>query len=912
MPENPKIEINREDKPSAYMVDLLALAIEKEAERQRAESERKLIDKGKDRLMGYLNKERGGKSKKINKQKSEYTEAKFGIRVEFEEEKKPALNERLATALKNNFIFQGFYTIYLGFRAVFVFAYNICYYTGWLALFVVRFVFYVTLFCLRPFKPLYEPVFALLKKTRSESVDLVFDEVEEKEDESLIDEAESREIEAILETKKQRIVEISAVQEKCTVNESQESPQVQEERVAENVNWNTALVPSYLKPLAAFAGMLILLVLPFKILSYYGVLKDLGGRVLGASEEAIGGLKGAGEAAQGADFFKAGEEFAAASDSFLKAQDEIEAISDELKLLAGIIPNDKLRLAADADRVLEAAAISAQIGEDLSFLLDSLTSDPEKKISSIYRRFARSVTPIRENLDRLDTVLAAIDVEAVPATQREDFIRLRERLASIRKGFIELEALLPRIGKLIAIDGEKRYMVIYQNNREMRASGGFMGSYSIVDFRDGDIVAIDTPKGGTYDMEGAFYERIVAPEPLWIVNPLWHFWDANWWPDWKKTASKLRWFYEHSGGSSVDGVIAMTPEVAERLLAIIGPLDMTATHGVVIDKDNFWELTQSFAEQKPKGHPDYHVLPFVPTEASTTPANDPGKEPKKIIGDLIGVIKTELPKRLDKEKFLALSGALLDSLDEKHILFSFDDAGLQNEFERLGWAGRMGKTAGDYLMVVDTNISGAKSDRHIVQEVQHSAEVQEDGRIIDTLRIVRKHEGVKGEKFSGVKNLDWLRVYVPLGAKLIEAKGFWPPDESLFEKPDPSWRHDPDLAASEENFIRDSISWTKTYNEEDKTVFANWVQVDPGMSVEVVIRYELPFRLLSGTGVESTYSLLIEKQPGAKESQYSSLLKLPASREPAYAYPSKLQVTDMGWNYRDVLKDESFLAISLR
>ena len=352
---------------------------------------------------------------------------------------------------------------------------------------------------------------------------------------------------------------------------------------------------------------------------------------------------------------------------------------------------------------------------------------------------------------------------------------------------------------------------------------------------------------------------------------------------------------------------------------------MEQTHGVTITAENFWEITQTFAEEKPVDHPDYEPLPFKPVlsdqDSLESQEMEPekekaiGYESKKIIGDLIEKIKIELPKRLDKDIFLRLVASFEQSLSEKHVLFYFDDWILQNKFEELGWAGRTKETAWDYLMVVNSNISGAKSDRKIEQSIDHQAEVMSDGSIVNTLKITRTHTATKGEKFTGVKNLNWMRIYLPLGSEFIEASGFWPPDESLFEKPDPSWRHDPDLKNSEENFIRDRNSWTKIYNEDSKTVFANWVQVDPGQSVQVMVRYKLPFGLDTSPEEDSDsqpYALLVEKQPGAMSSELSSRLLLPDTLNSDWQYPQNLNSTYDGWYMEDELSVDKFWAVTLR
>jgi hypothetical protein len=409
----------------------------------------------------------------------------------------------------------------------------------------------------------------------------------------------------------------------------------------------------------------------------------------------------------------------------------------------------------------------------------------------------------------------------------------------------------------------KRYLLVFQNNSELRATGGFIGSFALMDIANGKIKNFEAPGGGSYDTDAGLLKKIKSPEPLHLVRPDWHFWDANWWPDWPTSAKKLAWFYENSDGPTVDGVISFTPTVMERILKVMGPIDLKEKYGAVIDADNFWQVTQEFAEQKP----------------------NVTKQPKKIIGDLMDRIIEDLPKRLNKANFLPLLKAVEESLSDKNILFYFTDEELEAAAKAMGWAGEIKATSGDYLSVINTNIAGGKSDRKINQEIIHQAEVQPDGTIIDNLTIKRTHFGIKRQQFSGVRNVDWLRIYVPLGSKLLEADGFKPVDKIFFKSAEDSWLDDPDLASGEALARTDELTGVKIYDELDKTVFANWTQVDPGETIEIKLKYRLPFKLavrepvLSKNLVDQliskagevinpeqrnlySYSMLMQKQPG--------------------------------------------------
>jgi hypothetical protein len=263
-------------------------------------------------------------------------------------------------------------------------------------------------------------------------------------------------------------------------------------------------------------------------------------------------------------------------------------------------------------------------------------------------------------------------------------------------------------------------------------------------------------------------------------------------------------------------------------------------------------------------------------------------------------------------------------------LFYFEDEELQNEVVERGWAGKLRETNKDYLMVVNTNIAGGKSDRRMKQVINHNVEIMDDGRVVDTLMIRRTHTGKRNEPFYGVRNVNWMRVYVPEGSKLISASGFRGPDPIYFEEPDPEWNIDPDVEAEESSqVIVEQAQNTYVYNESGKTVFANWSMVDPGESREITIKYELPFKIESKKEKKEervlkealnkilkmekkdlySYSLLFQKQAGSRFTTLNLNLSVSDVFDPVWTYPSTLVGNDSGWDIKEEMKEDKYMAI---
>ncbi len=648
-----------------------------------------------------------------------------------------------------------------------------------------------------------------------------------------------------------------------------------------------------------FLIILVILIVPIKILSSFGFFNfsKLENSIMNKSTSALNSLMAAADSVSSFDFFTANQEFGKASSDFLAAENELSKISDSIFTLASLSKDPKLQLASQGRKFLSAGASASSLGANLISATEHLFSGRDNFSESL-DAFLESGKKASNDAKDLKKILNEIDVNSLPVEYRDKFIFLKKQVALLADNLGGLIDTGNNLKDLLGLSRDKRYLLVFQNNAELRASGGFLGSYALVDIRDGKVRNLEVPAGGSYDLEaGLKGKKIVSPEPLWLVNPHWNFWDANWWPDWPKTAKNLMWFYEESGGPTVDGVISLTPSVVEKVLKITGPIDMSEEYGLIIDADNFWESVQVAVEydnlnlshpELISEFPDIKEKKDIVLESDSFSLkqdleNNPDNKPKKIIGDLMAKILTVLPEKLSKENLYLVSTLFEESVSEKHILFYFKDDKFQNEIINRGLGGEIKNSDYDYLMIVDTNIAGQKTNKILVRESDLKTEIDEDGYLINTLHIKYRHYGQKGQAMTGVRNVNWLRVYVPYGSQLIEASGFSVPDISFFEEPEEGAIELPALALEKTAFVH-SESGVKVYDDSGKTVFANWTMTDPGHETDVFITYRLPFnfydlrdnttnnnwlkkislKLNPDQKLAFPYSLLVQKQPGLK------------------------------------------------
>ncbi len=489
--------------------------------------------------------------------------------------------------------------------------------------------------------------------------------------------------------------------------------------------------------------------------------------------------------------------------------------------------------------------------------------------------FAQGQGSISEVLKSVDRELTAFDGRArfllEDKTARASAAPLFAQLKTV-----EDMTLVAR--ELAGIRETRRVLFVFQNPRELRATGGFAGSYALLTVNNGEIESIEAPEGGTYSVQGQLPLRRIAPEALRLINPRFEFQDLNWWPDFPTSARKMTEFYGAAGGPTVDFVVAITANVGEQILALAGPL--ITLDGHTIEAENFIDALQA------------------------TIAHDRAtdrKAPKKIITSLLpSMLKTTRDLALKNPK--ALASALASALTTKDIQLWSASETTQAALHRLSWSGELKPAQGDYLAVISSNLGSGKTDNVVHEEIEHEARVRNDGTISATVKIRHIHTGIKGTRANGERHTAYLRIYTPPGATFVSASGFTPPASHLFETPDTSLTPDADVRAEEGSRITDAQSKTDIWNEQGKTVFGNYLIVDPGQTKEAVITYTLPFRLSSAPRQKSAapYTLTIDHQAGTSPTISSSLI-LDEGTYVVSADPAFGTWNASGWNFNGIL-----------
>jgi UDP-N-acetylmuramyl pentapeptide phosphotransferase/UDP-N-acetylglucosamine-1-phosphate transferase len=132
---------------------------------------------------------------------------------------------------------------------------------------------------------------------------------------------------------------------------------------------------------------------------------------------------------------------------------------------------------------------------------------------------------------------------------------------------------------LLGADGPRRYFLAVQNPAESRGTGGLIGDWAVVVADNGRLQLQDFHTLNPLDAGGSPHRTLNAP-PTYLAqyqrfDPAQDWQNVNMTPDFPTVGAVIDDLFPQSGGSPVDGVIAVDPAGLRALLTLAGPIDVT-------------------------------------------------------------------------------------------------------------------------------------------------------------------------------------------------------------------------------------------------------------------------------------------------------------------------------------------------
>ncbi len=483
----------------------------------------------------------------------------------------------------------------------------------------------------------------------------------------------------------------------------------------------------------------------------------------------------------------------------------VSAVNAIDKLVLAVEPySDLLGFKTDSKNLVEVKSIEDRI----VFLVNTLG-----KISPQLDAITGDVIKARDEL-------ILIDAQRYPETVmgrniRGKIIGFQDSANSMASLVGQAKPLIDLLPALLGNPDRKTYMLLFQNDNELRPTGGFLTAYAYLQITKGKIVPLNS--FNIYDLDARFGKNIAPPEPIikYLAEKRWNLRNMNMSPDFKVSMDTFsKYIRDINGLPTIDGIIALDTKIPVKLLDILGTIGVGG-----------WGNFSS------KNDPRCNCPQVVYELENLITKPGPGFRPdrKAVLGPLMHSILANAmgsPKHL-WPKFLNIA---LDGINQKHLIFYFFEEKNQKAAESFNATGRIRDFDYDYLHLSDSNFGGAKSDLFITRQVEQEITTSADKVAKKvTITYTNPHKGSNCNLEAGQLCLngvyrDYVRLYVPKGSRLTRVVG----------------------SEVKEN----------TFEDLGKTVFDAFFTMRPESSSKLVFEYELPVLNLK------PYRLLIQKQPG--------------------------------------------------
>jgi hypothetical protein len=491
-------------------------------------------------------------------------------------------------------------------------------------------------------------------------------------------------------------------------------------------------------------------------------------------------------------------------------------------------------------------------------LVNGLTASTSEGPSSLLAKTLPTASPhlraASQALKRVESLQSQLNSADFSPEIKTRLDRLKHYLPLARAG-LELAQALP---ELVGVEAPQSYLLLVQNQDELRPTGGFIGGAGILTLNTSrieefyliDSAAVDDFTKGPYP---------APPEPLrrYMGLGLWSFRDANWSPDFPTSAQAAITLYHLTQNHKVDGVSAVEQTTGQLSLEAQGPVTVPGTSEPG-SADNIVELMlQSWSVQ---------------------PGDRADNESKAHRKDLMIALGKKLLERLqtsqDLSTWAALARQVLTALDQRHLLIYSTHPSLAARLAEAGWDGGLQPGRQDFLMVVDANVGYDRVNPLIQENLQYMVDLSDPARPTAFL-VVRYFNTTsvaatcrqppqvsRGQYTDSMQQCYWdyWRVLAPGEVKLLYAS--------------PNHVSADELITGQGDTTSPRARAGAVGTAEISGIFV----LPPNQSEEIRLVYELPPSVLDESGPgELTYRLRLQKQSGINSLPVNLTLTYPAA-----------------------------------
>jgi hypothetical protein len=539
--------------------------------------------------------------------------------------------------------------------------------------------------------------------------------------------------------------------------------------------------------------------------------------------------------------------------------------------------------------------LTAAGGQAIETLSPLLAEDPGQRatdetapleaVAEMLTRIRPHLVAARATISEVEEARAATEVEELHPRVRGWMDRLDQYLPALDEG-VDASLLLT---ELMGTSGPRTYLILVQNEDELRATGGFISGVARVTIEGGQLQDLQFEDSYAIDDFSRPYPDPPAPLKEIMLIDLWVFRDSNWSPDFPTSARSAIELYALGRSIDADGVVALDQQAIRTLIGALGPLRVEGWDEPVTGR-TVVELARQAWEPEREDDPDWW------------------EHRKDFMGIVLDAAVEQVQGSMDQEKLVRLAYATREAIHQRHIMLYLADHESAAVAADLGWNGALRESPGDYLMVVDTNVGYNKVNALIEESLEYTVDLTDLEEPRARLIVHHRHPAEQGEspcrhepRYDATYEQmtrrcywDYLRVYVPSGAQLVAAT--------------PHTVAGSELASGQER----PAQVTTGPPEHGRHVYATLFLLRPQETLETRFETILPKGVVLSENDTLEYNLLVQKQPGTQASPLRVEVRLPSGKELVTSEPSPTSVEGTNLEYELTLETDQALSVVFR
>ena len=542
------------------------------------------------------------------------------------------------------------------------------------------------------------------------------------------------------------------------------------------------------------------------------------------------------------DFDKIQKDSTSLSDNILRVENSFERVfwvfkltgmRDEYSNLSQIVQGTKYISESARDLIVGLRPFGEYIKDfEPSIEINSEGSSSVKEYSQYLEAIDNNRYLLRDGIYKMSlaqSVISRVDTNNFPQFLTNYVLQYKDLTNQIGDLVKPLEKVSQFLPDILGLEERKRYLILLQDNAEIRSTGGWVSSYAVVSIEDGQVRELFVDD--IYNAQGALKlkgETYRAPSSLTqaLPNATYSFPLVNWNPNMDRVLlSSEQFIYDLEKGNSLDGVIAVDMVFIQKLLDEWEGIQVPGESDLITSENLYSNIFETYSSENPE---DIRKSIFLT--------------------DFFDAVITKIfsSKLTDS---VPVYEAISKALEEKHIVFTFKNSMAREFADQGGWDGNLDSKFQTTPINIDWNWGNTKTNLYVKKNHTLDIDIKDENTIDYTYQISVQNDSTKNEYPQG-EYRNYVRVYIPYNAIVTSIRGITDNKYSIYE-------------------------------EDGYKVIAGWFNVP----IKETYTLEIKYRIEKGSSsvefflkkTDSHYEMDINiyKQPGSRKDAYNFSLTYP-------------------------------------